>query len=361
MRAAVTRNGAIVVDEVPDPVPGPGQVLVRSLACGICGSDLHALEHFEEFVAFSKRGGVGPGLEPDRDVVFGHEFCGEIVDFGPGSGRALPIGTKVCAVPMVIGPRGPELVGYSHTFAGGFAEMMVLQEMFLRAVPEGVPAEHAALTEPMAVGEHAVARGEVAGDDVCLVIGCGPVGLAVIAALKARGHAPVIATDFSPMRRRLAATLGADEVIDPAKDTPFSKWEQLGVPNTIMARTLAETAGRARNAVIFESVGAPGILQMIIEGAPPRARVVVVGVCMEPDKIEPMVAVGKELDLRFSFGYRAEEFAATFDRIVNGTLNVAPLVTGKVGLDGVAGAFKALHNPEEHAKIIVRPNGVGGN
>jgi threonine dehydrogenase-like Zn-dependent dehydrogenase len=359
MRAAITRNGAIVVDEVPDPVPGAGQVLVRTLACGICGSDLHALEHFEEFEVFSQRSGVGPGLEKGRDVVFGHEFCAEIIDYGPGSSRALPIGSNVCAIPMAIGPKGPELVGYSHEFPGGFAELMVLQEMFLRPVPDGVPAEHAALTEPMAVGEHAVARGEVEADDVCVVIGCGPVGLAVIAALKARGHGPVLAADFSPMRRQLAATLGADEVIDPATDTPFSRCNQLGIPTTIMARSLAEMSGRApRNAVIFESVGAPGILQMIIEGAPPRARVVVVGVCMQPDTIEPMLAVGKELDVRFSFGYRPEEFTATLDRIADGTLDVAPLVTGRVGLDGVADAFRSLRNPEEHAKIIVRPHGA---
>ena len=361
MRAAVTRKGAIIVDELPEPAPGAGQVLVRSLACGICGSDLHALEHFEEFVNFSERsGGVGPGLQRDRDVVFGHEFCAEIVDYGPGTSRTLAIGSKVCAIPMAIGPSGPELIGYSHSFPGGFAQLMVLQEMMLRPVPEGVAAEHAALTEPMAVGEHAVARGDVEPEDVCLVIGCGPVGLAVIAALKARGHGPVVAADFSPMRRQLAATLGADDVIDPAQDTPYSRWEQLGVPTNMMARTMAEMGGRTpRNSVIFESVGAPGVLQSIIEGAAPRSRIVVVGVCMQPDKIEPMVAVGKELDLRFSFGYSADEFSKTLLRIADGTLGVAPLVTDRVGLDGVAGAFRSLHDPDDHAKVIVQPNAVG--
>src|SRR5437867_5942103 len=200
MRAAITRKGAIVVDDVADPVPGAGQVLVRTLACGICGSDLHALEHFDEFVDYSRRGGaVGGGLERGKDVVFGHEFCAEIVDFGPGTSRTLAVGSSVCAFPMALGPRGPELIGYSHDYPGGFAELMVLQEMMLRPVPEGVPPDHAALTEPMAVGEHAVSRGEVAANDVCVVIGCGPVGLAVIAALKARGYGPVLAADFSPM------------------------------------------------------------------------------------------------------------------------------------------------------------------
>jgi threonine dehydrogenase-like Zn-dependent dehydrogenase len=358
MRAALTRGGQIVVDDVPKPEPGAGQVLVRSLACGICGSDLHALEHFDEFVNFSSRsGGVGPSLQRDRDVVFGHEFCAEIVEYGPNTSRNLGTGTKVCSVPMALGPRGPELIGYSHDFPGGFAEFMVLQEMMLRPVPDGVLPEHAALTEPMAVGEHAVARGNLACDDVCVVIGCGPVGLAVIAALKARGHGPVMAADFSPMRRQLAAGLGADEVIDPAQDTPYSRWDKLGVPSNMLARTMAEMGGSTpRNSVIFESVGAPGILQSIIEGAPPRSRVVVVGVCMKPDTIEPMVAIGKELDVRFSFGYSAEEFSNTLLHIADGTLAVAPLVTGRVGLDDVAGAFRSLNDPDEHAKIIVQPN-----
>lgn len=351
MRAAVVRGDRIVVTEVEDPAPGPGQVLVRTLACGICGSDLHAAQDLAGFAAQMARVGAPGGLDARRQVVFGHEFSAELVGYGSDTARSLPLGTMVCSVPLVLGPEGPESVGYSQRFPGGFGELMVLQEAGLLAVPEGRQAEQAALTEPLAVGEHAVIRAEPGQDDVCLVVGCGPVGLAVIAALKARGHGPVVAADFSPARRALAERLGADVVVDPAAASPYTRWGELGVPATIIERGANELFGVAsRNAVIFECVGVPGMLREIVEGAPPRTRIVVVGVCMSEDAFEPFPAVVKELDLRFSFGYTQEEFAATL-------LRGAPagLVTRTVGLEGVAEAFETLRRPGEHVKIMVKP------
>ena len=355
MRAALIRSARLEVDDVDDPVPGPGQVLVRTLASGICGSDLHAaldLGHFAELTA--KAGGPG-GLDPDGDLVFGHEYCAEIVDYGPSTERTLAVGTAVCSVPIVFGESGPEAIGYSNRYPGAFAEQMVLQEMMLLPTPEGLAPERAALTEPLAVGEHAVGLARLEPDDVCLVIGAGPVGLAVIAALKARGHGPVIAADFSPMRRRLAASVGADEVIDPAERSPYSSWSDRGVPATLMERALTDMmGGTARNAVIFEAVGSPGVLQTILDGAPPRARIVVVGVCMTSDTIEPFVAVTKEIDVQFSFGYSAAEFATTLERLGRGELRVDELVTHEVDLDGLPGAFEALRQPGDYGKVLVR-------
>lgn len=351
MRAAVIRSGSIAVTELPDPVPGPGQVLVRTLACGICGSDLHAADDLKGFADRVARVGAPGGLDPARDVVFGHEFSAEIVEHGPGTARALPVGTMVCAVPMAFGPEGPESIGYSQRFPGGFGELMVLQEAGLLAVPEGRTAERAALTEPLAVGEHAVAAARLAPGDACLVVGCGPVGLAVVAALKARGHGPVVAADFSSIRRELAGRLGADLVIDPGVASPYTRWGELGVPPTLVERGANELFGLpSKDAVIFECVGVPGVLQQVIDGAPPKARVVVVGVCMRPDAVEAFPAIVKELEIRFVFGYRQEEFAAVLER-------GAPdgLITATVGLDGVAGAFAALRDPGEHVKIIVKP------
>ena len=107
--------------------------------------------------------------------------------------------------------------------------------------------------------------------------------------------------------------------------------------------------------MIFECVGVPGMLQQILKGAPAGARVVVVGVCMEDDRIKPMLAIVKELQLQFVLGYTPEEFAESLAAIADGKIDVAPLITGRVGLDGVAGAFEALANPEAHAKILVEP------
>ena len=215
MRAAIFRNGEIVVDTMPEPKPGAGQVLVKTLACGICGSDLHARRHAHRMVELTR---YLPGRKPmdlSRDVVFGHEFCCEVLDYGSGTQRKLKPGTRVCSLPALVTPAGPQGIGYSNDNIGGYAEQMLLSEPLLLEVPNGLPPEHAALTEPLAVGVHAVAKAKIEGGEVPLVIGCGPVGLAVIAALRLKGLQPIIAADYSPTRRRLAEKMGADVVVDP--------------------------------------------------------------------------------------------------------------------------------------------------
>jgi threonine dehydrogenase-like Zn-dependent dehydrogenase len=355
MRAAVTRGGQLVVSQVDDPSPGSGQVLVRSLATGICGSDLHALADFTHFTRLMDRVGV-PALDPARDTVFGHEFCAEVVEHGPGSAKAHPVGTRVCSVPIVLGPTGVEQIGYSNIYPGALAEHFVLQEMLLLAVPDSLTTPMAALTEPLAVGEHAVGLSGLEPGQPCLVVGCGPVGLAVIAALKGRGHGPVLAADFSPTRRRLAEAFGADVVIDPAAESPHDRWAGFGVPTGLMERAGAAMLGaEVKDPVIFEAVGVPGMLQSLMDDAPPHSRIVVVGVCMHSDTIEPFVAVTKEMELRFSFGYTPAEFAATLERLGAGVPGADLLVTSTVDLNGAPGAFETLRTPGEHGKILVQP------
>jgi threonine dehydrogenase-like Zn-dependent dehydrogenase len=355
MRAAVTRGGTLVVGEVDEPTPGSGHVLVRSLAAGICGSDLHALADFAHFTSLMDRVGV-PALDPSLDTVFGHEFCAEVVEHGPDTAGTLPVGTRVCSIPIVVGPSGVEQIGYSNVYPGALAEYMVLQEMLLIPVPDSLDTGLAALTEPLAVGEHAVGLSGLQPGQPCLVVGCGPVGLAVIAALKGRGHGPVLAADFSPTRRSLAEQFGADEVIDPAERSPHDSWAAFGVPTTIMERAAVSMfGGDVKEPVIFEAVGVPGMLQSLISDAPPRSRLVVVGVCMHTDSIEPFIAVAKEIELRFSFGYLPAEFAATLARLGAGVPGADRLITSSVDLAGSPGAFETLRSPGEHGKILVRP------
>ena len=358
MRAAVMRNRRLVVADVPRPEPGPGEVLVRTLACGICGSDLHALRHAEQVVAASRRAGSVFTMDLGRDVVMGHEFCAEIVEHGPGTRGTLPAGTRVCSRPALIRADGPRTIGYSNDTPGGYAEHMRLTEALLLPVPDGLPTAHAALTEPMAVGLHAVAKARLGPDDAPLVIGCGPVGLAVIAALALAGARPIVAADFSARRRELAAALGADLVVDPARTTPWQSWREAAVwRDASRAPALPPwIAGPPlRPAVVFECVGVPGVLDQLMAASPRGTRIVVVGVCMEPDTIYPMLGISKELNLQFVLGYTPEEFAATLAHIAAGRIPVAPLVTGTVGVEGVAGAFEALASPEHHAKILVEP------
>ena len=358
MRAAVMRDRRLVVADLPVPEPGPGEVLVKTLACGICGSDLHALKHAEQFVAASRRAGSVFTMDLSRDVVMGHEFCAEIVEHGPGTRKTLPVGGRVCSRPGLVRPDGPRTVGYSNDTPGGYAEYMRLTEALLLPVPGGLSTEHAALTEPMAVGVHAVAKARLDLDDAPLVIGCGPVGLAVIAALRLAGARPIVAADFSARRRELAQTMGADVVVDPARNTPWQSWREAAVwRDATRAPALPPwiPGPPLRPAVVFECVGVPGVLDQIMAAAPKGSRIVVVGVCMEADTIYPMLGISKELQLQFVLGYTPEEFAATLGHIADGAIPAAPLITGKVGVEGVAGAFEALASPERHAKILVEP------
>jgi threonine dehydrogenase-like Zn-dependent dehydrogenase len=358
LRAAIFRNGEIVVDLLPEPRPAAGQVLVRTLACGICGSDLHARKHAHRMVELSRH---FPGRKPmdlTRDVVFGHEFCCEILDYGPATARKLKSGTRVCSLPALLTPDGPKGIGYSNDNIGGYAERMLLSEPLLLEVPNGLKAEHAALTEPLAVGIHAVAKANVRGDEVPLVIGCGPVGLAVIAALKLKRLHPIVAADFSPARRALAEKLGADIVVDPARTQPYATWaEQAAMSSEQKAARppLHAWLPALKPALIFECVGIPGLLQQVFEGAPRDARIVVVGVCMETDHSEPMLGILKELSVQYVLGYTPDEFAHALRLIAEGQVDAASLVSATVGIDGVAAAFADLANPERHTKIIVEP------
>jgi threonine dehydrogenase-like Zn-dependent dehydrogenase len=336
MRAALMQRGRIWVDNIDAPVPGPGEVLVKSLACGICGSDLHATQHTEAFVKTSREAGGAFKLTTFEPVVLGHEFCAEVVEHGPATGHTLAVGTRVCSVPALT--RKPMLsVGYSDLIPGGFGEYMVLSESLLVPVPDGTPATAAALTEPMAVGYHAVRKARLEAGDACLVIGCGPVGLAVITALRSEGIRPIIATDFSPARRQLAIQQGADTVLDPAIEDAW-KDPALRHPDHV---------------VIFECVGVPGMLDQIFLNAPQNARIIVAGVCLQQDQLRPLIGINKELSLQFVLGYSMAEFVESLHRIADGRFDVGRLVTHQIGLDDVAGTFEALKTPSHHAKVMV--------
>ncbi len=357
MRAAVMRGGRLVVDDVPDPEPGPGELLVRSVACGICGSDLHALKHGEQFAA-AWGDDSDRALDLSRDVVMGHEFCVEVLEAGPQVEGRFATGDLLCSVPSTRHDGRVLSVGYSNDVPGGYAERLLVSEALALPVPNGLDAQRAALTEPMAVGWHAVARANLAPDDVPLVIGCGPVGLAVIAALKVHGVGPIIAADFSPRRRALAETMGADIVLDPATTSPYTRFAELAAV-TRDGRRVPENplSGEPmlRPGVFFECVGVPGVIDQLLVGAQRGCRFVIVGVCMQADQLRPMLAILKEINMQFVLAYTPEEFADTLRRIADGTLPVDPLITGTVGVDGVPQAFEDLADPEAHAKILVEP------
>ncbi|YCU75800.1 zinc-binding dehydrogenase [Mycobacteroides abscessus] len=343
MRASVLRNGSMVYrDDVPSPTPGEGQVLVKVSACGICGSDLHFAKHGARAIELSKQmvgmPSLTDGVDLSTDVFMGHEFAAEVIEAGPRT-QAPASGTAVTSIPILLSAKGLEPIVYSNTTLGGYAEQMLLSAPLLLPIPNGLDPRHAALTEPMAVGLHAVNKSAIQPGTGAIVIGCGPVGIAVIAALHNLGIEPIVASDYSSARRDLAQRMGAHQVVDPKIEPTFHAWSRIG----------------AGAPVIFGAVGVPGILNEVLRDAPRSARVVVVGVCMEPDAITPYFGIAKEVAVQFVLAYEPAEFSETLRRIAHGEIDVAPLVTGEVGLEDVGSAFADLGDPERHCKILVVP------
>jgi threonine dehydrogenase-like Zn-dependent dehydrogenase len=352
MRAVIRRDGKLVVDEMAAPTAGPGQLLARSLVCGICGSDLHALDHYDHMIDMSARlGGFGQ-MRKNTDTVFGHEFCCEVLE----GGGAFKAGDVVVSLPVLMSATGGATIGYSSDIPGAFAQTILITEALSLPVPNGLSPEHAALTEPLAVGEHAVAMGDPQSDHAFMVIGCGPVGLAVIASLKARGLGPVVAADYSAERRAAAERMGADQIVDPAAVSPHASWKELGVPATRGEGLIAAAmGGLVKRALIFECVGAPGIVQSLAEAAPAGSRIVVAGVCMERDHIEPLLFITKEIELRFVLGYSQAEFAKSLENLAEGRTRYNDIITGVVSLDQTPDAFIRLQTDKSQIKIMVAP------
>jgi threonine dehydrogenase-like Zn-dependent dehydrogenase len=328
----------ILRDDVAEPVPGQGQVLVGVKACGICGSDLHFAKHGADVLELNNQiGGFGGngGLTVDlnRDVFMGHEFSAEVLDAGPDTEAPAP-GTLVTSLPVLVSSTGFEPIVYSNNTIGGYAERMLLSAPLLTPIPNGLDPQHAALTEPMAVGLHAVNKSAIQPGETALVLGCGPIGIAIIAGLRRRGVETIVAADYSARRRELAETMGATTTVDPADGSPFD-----GTPPT----------------VVFEAVGVPGIIDDILRRAPVGARVVVAGVCMQADTVHPYFAIAKQINVQFVLAYDLTEFTDCLRAIAEGDIDVAPMITGDVGLDGVGAAFDDLAHPDAHCKILVTP------
>ena len=190
------------------------------------------------------------------------------------------------------------------------------------------------------------------------MIGCGPIGLAVVAALKVYGVHAILAADFNQHRREVAVKMGADVVIDPTENSPYDAWAAIARPagfDPMSLEALFKLGPQPRPTVIFECVGVPGMAQRCYEGAMVGTRVVIVGVCMEDDRYEPLFPLQKELDVIYAFFYDGSEFAQSLRHIAEGLIDVSPMVSGTVGLDGIVGAFDELAGGADKIKIVVDP------
>src|SRR4051812_30299081 len=247
-------------------------------------------------------------------LVMGHEFCGEIVAVGAGAGSWRE-GQTVAAMPLFAcgqcrwcladEPAHCERVDYQGVggSAGAFAEYVRVNAAGTVKLADGI-GEYGALVEPLAVGLHTVAAADLKKGDRVLVIGGGNVGAAVALWAKRLGAGEVVVSDPVAERRAAAATFGATGVHDPAEGPPPPGFD-----------------------VVFECSGAPGMVQGCVDAVGVRGRVVIAGVCVVPDQIVPVIAIMKEVDVRFAVYYRGSEFAAAAELLTTGSVDTDAFVS----------------------------------
>jgi (R,R)-butanediol dehydrogenase/meso-butanediol dehydrogenase/diacetyl reductase len=337
MRAAVinaTKSFDIV--QVPDPTPRGDDLVLRVHACGICGSDLKAVHNL-------------PG-----GLVMGHEFCGEVVALGRGAEDRWKVGDRVAAMPLIgCGAcltclsgdvahceRGPDMIGVGGS-SGGYAEYVRVGAREAFALPASFEPGLGALVEPLAVGLHAVDRATICRGESVLIIGAGPVGLACAMWARHVGAQHVVVSDPIEHRRATAMQLGATATIDPGAGP--------------VADQLRSLVGDKGVDVVLECVGVPGMVQASIDATKVHGRVVIVGVCTQPDPFVPITALMRELTLHFVVYYRMADFAYTIAMIDAGRIDPAAFVTDRISLDQFPAAFEALKHPSTQAKVLVIP------
>lgn len=344
MKAAVfdAPGKPLRVESVADPTPGDHDLVIAVSACGICGSDLHLAD-----VDGSR------GIPPlPHGAVMGHEFAGTVQDGGKAVRDVWPAGTRVTALPTLgCGRCAACLSGAGSRCAlgmpiglgaapGAYAEFLRVRAHETLRVPENVDDRHAATVEPLAVGLRAVrAAGLERGDDV-LVVGAGPIGLAVAAWSRFFGARRVSVSDLVASRLAIAEQMGATDVIDAAaKD----------------AATRIAASGTGGPRVVFECVGLPGMQQLAISYASVDGCVVVVGVCMEMDRIMPIQALMKELTVKYVLRYERADFALALDMLAAGRITTTPMISDSVGFDALPETFEKLKTSKTESKVMFEP------
>ena len=332
MRAVVCVPGGTEVAEVPDPVPARDGVVVEVAACGLCGSDVHAIE----------RGWTVEGQ------ILGHEFGGRVVEVGAGVtgwrvGQAVavnPLGScgscRDCRRGL---PFRCALPNLGLNAPGGYAEYAAVPAAQLLALPDGVPLELGAHAEPLAVALHAVDLAGVGADDAALVFGVGTIGLNCVMALKAAGVGLVVGAGRSPGRRAAARAAGADVVLDTRETTA--------------ARYVADT-GRPFD-VVLECSASPGAVAGAMAVLGSGGTCVVVALSEESAAVPLLPLVGDEQHVVGSCAFSNPQFAAALDAVVTGRVPAGDLISERVGLGDTPDALVRLRTPGGLVRILSLP------
>lgn len=339
MRAAIFQGVGkpLSIENVADPTPAPDQVILAVENAGICGSDLHMTEH-----PYTPSG-----------LILGHEFAGTVAAVGSDI-KAWKAGDRVTALPLnacsdceACDSGLPALCSHNLftgcylTAQGAYAQYVAARGSMIQRLPDGVSFAEGALVEPLAVGHHIVDMAEMPTGASVLVLGGGPIGAAVALFARHAGARHVVVSEPSVSRRARAIELGATATIDPGAGTVLDAYRQ--------------ATGEARPRIVFECVGVPGMLRQAVDLVALRGRVVVAGVVIQEDAIAPIVALGKEVTIRFSQAYTERDFAAVIDAIARRDVNPQPMHTATVTLDELPAAFEALRKPTRQCKILIKP------
>lgn len=340
MRAAVFREMSkpLAVETVADPKPGPNELILKVKNCGICGSDLHMTEPTSV-------------MPLALGSVMGHEFAGEVVEVGKNITHLWKAGDRAAGFPYICcGEHSPCLnfaggaamcgkgisIGLGQS-PGAYAEYVKIGANGGFRLPESVSFREGAMVEPLAVGLHAVDKARMPRGSTVLVIGAGPVGLAVMLWAKFLGARHVIVSEKTEERRKMAARFGATDAIDP---------------NQPLTPQVEKIAGQGPD-IIFECVGAPGLINSAMMDAPRHSRIVIAGVCQQMDMIMPLMGIMKELELQFVLGYRPADFDYVISMIATDRIEAMPMITDVVTLDELPSAFEALRHPTHQCKVML--------
>jgi threonine dehydrogenase-like Zn-dependent dehydrogenase len=327
------------VRETPDPVPGPGELLVRTLSTAICASDIHYMDHPETVV--DDPAGLF-AYDPDRDIVMGHEFVGEVVAHGPDCSNQFPAGTRVTSTPILLRDGRTLVIGQHPDAPGSFGELFLVTESMARAVPDGVPLDAVAVVDAFAVGEGYVALSHVAPPSIPLVVGAGAIGLSAVAALASREIEPIIVADFNPGRLELAGGFGAHVLVNPADRSPFEVWGEVAAARLVDAPP-----------VIFECVGAGGLIQQIVESCHAGSRIFAAGGWYTGDTLNCTDATRKGVSIQFGGAPGGDAWYGTLAAVCEGRLDPMPAVGMVVGLEDVPNAIDLARKAEGPPRIVV--------
>jgi len=336
MKAVVFKEARkMVVEEVPDPEAGSGQVVVKIRNVGICGSDLHLYQygfvpagtimgHEATGVIVSVGDGVADWKEGDRVLIKGGAACGKC-------DRCLKYNNNFCREPFSIG---------MGVLPGAYAEYIMAPTQLLVAIPEDLGMREAALMDPVGCAHHGVARANMQAGETALVVGAGPIGLFLVHCLKHLGVEQIILSEPVKPRAELAVELGADVILDPTKVNVEEE-----------AKKLTDELGPE---VVFECVGLPSTTVESASLVRRSGRVIWVGVCMEEISFSPLFWMLKNISLELVMGWESSEKISDYMEFIHKNQDeVRKAITEIITLDGVPDAFERLSNPNTEMKVMV--------